>query len=1498
MTIDVAGFEQTAAPPAVPLAAAKSPAVVAIGVVSLPTVGPASQPPTPVAFDRQLPIGVASDAAGLAGERAERIAEDAHLQAEIDALTVGAQFQINNVIDRQNDADAERLAAEAAINQALADEAAARAAGLAAEAQARTDLSTATTQALGQASADIQSARDDAAAALASAETALNGAIAATAADLQNAIDAVQASSDGVLAQLNTEVFARESADAAEVTARTTAIAGVQSDIGTVASALTTESQTRATNDAAETSARQAAVAAVQGDVDTVSAGLANEINVRATADAAETSARQTQISQVQNDIAATNAAITNEANTRAAADAAETSQRQAAISQVQQGLDSANAAITAEAQTRATADTAETNARQAAVSAVQQGVNDNAAAITAEANTRATNDSAETSERKAAVSAVSAKGSPKRIWSQSTAPTFDQIFPPGVQACPLGNLDNPSPFGAGIGTWTNTARTITRGIDLAGWTLEGDHTVYAFLNGAWAAQSTYECFDINEFGSAYGIVEGATYEVSAYVGAHRGRVFLIVGWIDASGNWVAASDSIATSVNDWSEAGGTVLSGYKRLYLRSTAPAGAVRMYPSIRCDNQGADNKAGQASPYVFVTRPQFARVPTGAPAPIDWQPFDAPVWINTGDSNKAHRWSGIYGATWVEQSDLRISANAAAITNEANTRASADATETSQRQAAISAVQTDIASNLAAINSEASTRATADAAETSARQSAVSGLQNGLNDVNAAIVAEQNTRAAADLAETTARQQQVSQISTPGGALTDPLFTRSTLGSGNIPWGWANWSYGTTVCSIVAGRISDKCLLVSDPGTLGPNTGIYMADGSSEVWSGASLKTNRYFVVEVDFEFLSGNPNGSGLLIYGTDHDANVTTTWSWFQFKDVTGATPQVGKIYSLRRFFDGYNQHVPANPGNTESIFHLFSGWDTIYVDQAASPVAKTFKVHRINIRAATQPEIDAGTAGGVIGAAITNEANTRASQIAAETSQRQSDVSQIQNGLNEANAAIVTERDTRASEIASAASARMTLSSSLSAQINPKRTFSTATQPTFDEMFPVNVQACPLGNLKPSDGLNGIGFWTNTARSVADNGFSSNGAWNITGEASVYCHMTGAWADSNSAYEVFDINQFGQCFNVVAGRRYEFSAYTGAHRGRALIIGAFYDDNWNILLDFDSMGSGALYWFGGVNAHEKNGGNSLSDWKRLGLIAQAPAGATRVVFHVRTDNVGFAGQSDPYCFVSRPYFGRARNDQTTLTDWQPFQPALWLKTSEGNKPYLWSGIYGVGFVAADDTRLTSHSTSISQLMSTTDGLKAMWGVQINTDGKVIGRVKLDGSNGTSSFDVLADSFTVSAPGIDNPIFSTGVVNGQTKIVMRADVIEDNSISQNAYVGVVNTAAHAISATVSNIALKAGDRVLLMGDYIGGDQIFSPSSWTGVATMYVNGSQIDTLSLGTVLDGNSVARIQPISVKTPYTVPADGTYTFVFYLNAGASDTVNKRVALTLISLRK
>ncbi len=1031
------------------------------------------------------------------------------------------------------------------------------------------------------------------------------------------------------------------------------------------------------------------------------------------------------------------------------------------------------------------------------------------------------------------------------------------------MQACPLGNLDVANPWDSnGIGTWTNTGRTVSRGVDLGGWTLDGEHTIYAYLNGNWAAQSTYECFDFDGFGEYVGVVPGATYEFSAYTGAHRSLVFIEIAWYNIAGAVVGYTG--AANANDWQAGGGATLDGYKRLWARGVAPAGAVRAQPYMRCDNQGANNKAGQASPHIFATRPQWTRVPSGSPAPIDWQPYDAPAWINTGDSYRVLRWSGLFGATWVEYSDTRIAANAAAITAEAATRASADSAETSQRQAAISGVQTQIDSTNAALASEASTRATADSAETSARQSAVSGLQNSVNSINAAIVTEQNTRASADEAETTSRRQQVSQLTTPGGALTDPLFARSPIAANSMPWGWSDWAYGTTICSIVAGKIGDRAVQLTDTGSLGLNTGIVVGLGAA--WSGVDHRSTRYFVVEVDFELVSGDLTGSGVLAHGEDGIG--TTNWSYFHFKDVAGASPVAGRIYSLRKFFDGYGQRVPPTPANCYSAFYIFSGWELLYAEKSvATAAAKTIVIHRANIRAATQTEIENGTVAGAVGAAITSEANTRATAIAAETSARTAAVSSLTDGLNSANAAIATEANTRATADSAEATARTTLSSALSAQINPKRIFTVASAPTFSELFPVGVQACPVANLKPSDGLNGIGAWTNTARTISDFGFYTNGSWNLTGESSVGAHLQGAWAAA-ATYEYFDINSWGQCYNVVAGARYEWSVYTGSHRCRTFVGIYFYDDNWNYLGGAESTGGGsALYTLGGVNNSEKNGGGSgtLADWKRLGVIVQAPAGATRANFFVRSDNQGSSatGQTDPYCFACRPYFGRARPDQTTFTDWQPFQPALWLKSSENNKAYLWSGIYGAGFVAADDSRISANSATISQLMSTTDGLKAMWGVQIDVNGEVTGRVKLDGTGGTSEFSVLATSFTVSMPGYNSPIFEVGNVNGSPKVTIRGDVIADNAVSNTAF----STGANANSGTAT-ATIKANSRTFLKASYAGNDRLYGGG--TATIQIYVNGSLFASTGVPVVGDGAGFANYGASYFAVPYTTGSDVT----------------------------
>ena len=422
-----------------------------------------------------------------------------------------------------------------------------------------------------------------------------------------------------------------------------------------------------ATTNANVTAAGNTAASALATAGDTTVA-VSNEATTRQQADLAETEARTVADAALQNNINITNAAITTEANTRATADTAETNARTAADSALQTSINTVSANLTTEQTTRANADTAETNARTAADSTLQNNIDTANAAITTEANTRVAADTAQALATTTLSSTLSAQLNPKKTWKAATAPTFDQIFPPGVQACPVGNLDDGvSPVPYGVGWWTNTTRVENVGTDLAGWTLAGGHTIAATLVGAWAASSAYECFDLNGYGQIYWADPGTTYEFSAYTGAPRCRLLIGIYFYDASWTELGEfwSDAYGNGVNNMDAVGGASLSGYKRLWTIATAPANTTYVQFITRADNQGSA-ATGQSDPYQFITRPYFGRVPAGQTTPTDWQPWEPPVWINTAANNQVNIWSGIYGAGWVYSADTRIDANSASITS----------------------------------------------------------------------------------------------------------------------------------------------------------------------------------------------------------------------------------------------------------------------------------------------------------------------------------------------------------------------------------------------------------------------------------------------------------------------------------------------------------------------------------------------------------------------------------------------------------------------------------------------------------------------------------------------------------------------------------------------------------------------------------------------------------------------------------------------------------------
>ncbi len=110
---------------------------------------------------------------------------------------------------------------------------------------------------------------------------------------------------------------------------------------------------------------------------------------------------------------------------------------------------------------------------------------------------------------------------------------------------------------------------------------------------------------------------------------------------------------------------------------------------------------------------------------------------------------------------------------------------------------------------------------------------------------------------------------------------------------------------------------------------------------------------------------------------------------------------------------------------------------------------------------------------------------------------------------------------------------------------------------------------------------------------------------------------------------------------VEEGKRYEVSAYTGAHRCTVNVFVACYDRDENMLYN------GPV---GINNASEKVGGKTLAEYKRIGGIYTAPTGAAtlRIQLVKGATNVG---EPHSYMFATLPYLGEAAPGQTELSPW-------------------------------------------------------------------------------------------------------------------------------------------------------------------------------------------------------------------------------------------------------
>lgn len=271
------------------------------------------------------------------------------------------------------------------------------------------------------------------------------------------------------------------------------------------------------------------------------------------------------------------------------------------------------------------------------------------------------------------------------------------------------------------------------------------------------------------------------------------------------------------------------------------------------------------------------------------------------------------------------------------------------------------------------------------------------------------------------------------------------------------------------------------------------------------------------------------------------------------------------------------------------------------------------------------------------------------------------------------NAAIKTEELTRANQIEAEATARQTLAASIA------------------------------GN-----GGNAI---ENSEFATSLTGWAS--AWNTPNPMTLE-RAAPAWTLGNGSLVLYegtgpapDPNMYGVAINtarieVVAGRRYQVSGYTGAHRCRVLITVNFYDSSNNIV--------GALTT--GSNDAETPGGPLLSHWKRLGAFGVAPAGSVYAIFNflkytTKSGNVNSAG------FLARPMFCAAASPQTTLDEY---------------------------VAGSSRNALQASVTTTANALVTLDGkINASYTVTVTGGNRVAG-IRLGTDGVTSDFVVLADKF--------------------------------------------------------------------------------------------------------------------------------------------------------------
>lgn len=118
-------------------------------------------------------------------------------------------------------------------------------------------------------------------------------------------------------------------------------------------------------------------------------------------------------------------------------------------------------------------------------------------------------------------------------------------------------------------------------------------------------------------------------------------------------------------------------------------------------------------------------------------------------------------------------------------------------------------------------------------------------------------------------------------------------------------------------------------------------------------------------------------------------------------------------------------------------------------------------------------------------------------------------------------------------------------------------------------------------------------------------------------------------------------------------------------------------------------------------------------------------------------------------------------------------------------------------ISTVSTTVGSNSASITSLQSSVNGLNTQWGIELDSNGKIIGRVQLNGVGATSSFEVHANNFAIYDGSSTTPAFQISGGVAVLNVPLKTNSVGTSNIQSSA-VATGNIQANAVTQSLQSL----------------------------------------------------------------------------------------------------